>query len=275
MGNDAANRRFQGLLDNAWFNTMAAPDTTIMQLTCLPHDPAVTVTPATSEPTAAGTAVTYNLSVLNQNSAACVPQSFLMEVSTPQSDITAEPSFTSLPVISSGQTGTSTVTVTSNEDTEPGSYTIFFDILTNGSGGFPIGGIGGPVITPTTGPAFGAIARATVSAAGGAAPLPVAGSGSSSDGGSPSPTGFVQVQAQFVVAEPTGCHVSSARELTIRDVSVVDDPVRTTLDGSSSDPNTGAWSFGRLMQRLSPTDADAPDVTEAMLRSFLTRADHQ
>jgi hypothetical protein len=56
----------------------------------------------------------------------------------------------------------------------------------------------------------------------------------------------------------------------IRHVSVVDDPLRTTLDVASSDPNDGAWTFGRLMQRLSPTPADAPAVTEAMFRSFLT-----
>jgi hypothetical protein len=55
----------------------------------------------------------------------------------------------------------------------------------------------------------------------------------------------------------------------IRDVSVVDDPIRTSLTGPVGDPRVGAWTFGRLMQRLAPADAAAPDMTEAMLRTFL------
>jgi len=85
----------------------------------------------------------------------------------------------------------------------------------------------------------------------------------------PTPSGFSNVQVQYLVAEPTGCHVSSARELMIRDLSVVEDPVRTILNGPA-DPNTGVWSFGGLMQRLSPSAADAADNTEAMFRSFLS-----
>src|SRR6185295_9440256 len=73
------------------------------------------------------------------------------------------------------------------------------------------------------------------------------------------------------VAEPTGCHVSTGRELTIRDLSVVDDPIRTSMDGPASDPRTGAWSFGRLMERASLSPADAPDVTEAMFNTFLSQ----
>ncbi|MFT3927497.1 MAG: LamG domain-containing protein [Myxococcales bacterium] len=77
------------------------------------------------------------------------------------------------------------------------------------------------------------------------------------------------VQAKYVVADRTGCFVRASRALTIRDVSVVDDPVRTNLNGPKDDPRTGAWSFGGLMQRLSPTPEDAPDLTDAMFRSFV------
>jgi hypothetical protein len=56
----------------------------------------------------------------------------------------------------------------------------------------------------------------------------------------------------------------------IRHVSVVDDPVRTVFDGPADNPNTGVWSFGRLMQNLSPTAAAAADVTEEMFRTFTT-----
>jgi hypothetical protein len=62
--------------------------------------------------------------------------------------------------------------------------------------------------------------------------------------------------------------MNAGRELVIRDVGVVDDPIRTSLDGPADDARTGAWSFGRLMERLSPKPEDAPDVTEAMFASF-------
>ncbi|HXU62079.1 MAG TPA: LamG-like jellyroll fold domain-containing protein, partial [Polyangia bacterium] len=54
------------------------------------------------------------------------------------------------------------------------------------------------------------------------------------------PTGgaFEQLGGQFVfnLQAPTGCFVSTRRELMITDTSVVDDPVRSVADG--------AWSFG-------------------------------
>jgi hypothetical protein len=257
------------LMDNAWFNTQAAPDTTIMQLTCLHRDPAVTVSPTVSPAVTAGTTVPYTLSIRNQNDANCAPESYISFVSTPQ-DFSADPSFSFVPPLASGQTTTLSIAVTSGEETEPGNYPLSFQVNTQNGGIF--GGIGPTAPPPLTGPvaipsASGGAplirAQASVGAAGGIAPPPpVMPPGMS--------TGFVVVEAQYVVAEPSGCHVSSQRELTVRDVSVVDDPARTSLDGPASDPKQGAWTFGRLMQRLSPTAADAPDVTEAMFRTFLS-----
>jgi len=66
----------------------------------------------------------------------------------------------------------------------------------------------------------------------------------------------------FVVDEPLGCHVSTPRELMIKNVSVVDDPVRTT--------NGGVWTFRHLMESMAPTPEDAPAMVEAMMRSFTT-----
>ena len=67
---------------------------------------------------------------------------------------------------------------------------------------------------------------------------------------------------QFVVSEPLGCHVSTPRELMITNVSVVDDPIRTT--------NGGVWTFRHLMESMAPTPEDAPAMVEAMLQSFAT-----
>src|SRR5262249_6011434 len=75
---------------------------------------------------------------------------------------------------------------------------------------------------------------------------------------------------QFVVTEPLGCHVSKPRELMIKNVSVVDDPIRTTFTGAPADPRTGAWTFKHLVENMAPTPADAPAMVESMLRTFTT-----
>lgn len=216
MGNDIKERRLRGLMDNAWFNTLAAPADTIMRLTCLHRPPELAITPATSDPVEAGTTVHYELSITNKNTPTCDPAEFAGIVQTPEG-FGSDQGFGLTPSLSTDETSTVAFDVSSGEETEGGTYTIDFRVFTLED--------------------------------------------------------FQQVgniQAEYVVVEPTGCHVSSARELTIRDVSVVDDPVRTSLDGDPSDPRTGAWTFGRMMERLSATPEDAPDVTEDMFRSFLS-----
>jgi hypothetical protein len=74
----------------------------------------------------------------------------------------------------------------------------------------------------------------------------------------------------LTVLEPTGCHVSTPRELMIKNTSVVDDPVRTVFSPSSTDARNGVWTFKHLMENMAPTPADAPAMVEAMLTSFTT-----
>jgi hypothetical protein len=74
----------------------------------------------------------------------------------------------------------------------------------------------------------------------------------------------------FEVAEspdPGGCRVNTARELMIRNVSVVDDPVRTTFTPGSVDPRNGVWTFKHLVESMAATPADAPAMVEALLSS--------
>ena len=73
---------------------------------------------------------------------------------------------------------------------------------------------------------------------------------------------FSQTVSFSVLDNSTACTVRPRRELAIRDVSVVDDPVRTGPGG--------AWTFGKLMENMAPTPADAPAMVEAMLSSFLS-----
>ena len=73
---------------------------------------------------------------------------------------------------------------------------------------------------------------------------------------------FNQTVNFSVLDNSTPCTIKSRRELAIRDVSVVESPVRTAPGG--------AWTFGKLMAEMAPTPADAPAMVEAMLSSFLT-----
>ena len=84
-------------------------------------------------------------------------------------------------------------------------------------------------------------------------------------------TGFSDFRfVGFPVSEPTGCHVSTPRELMIKNVSVVDDPVRTVFDATSTDPRNGVWTFKHLVEGMAPTPEDAPAMVEAILTTFTT-----
>jgi hypothetical protein len=52
-------------------------------------------------------------------------------------------------------------------------------------------------------------------------------------------------------ASGQNCTIDVDRELWIRNLSVVEDPVRTKWVEDPVDPSEGAWSFGRLMQHIS------------------------
>jgi hypothetical protein len=79
----------------------------------------------------------------------------------------------------------------------------------------------------------------------------------------------LQDSVEYILNAPVGCFVRTSRELMIRDISVVDDPLRTTFDGPPDDPRTGAWTFGRLLEQLAPTPADAPALAAHLFDSWL------
>ncbi|KYF74907.1 hypothetical protein BE11_11485, partial [Sorangium cellulosum] len=74
----------------------------------------------------------------------------------------------------------------------------------------------------------------------------------------------------YELAEPAGCFVRTGREIFVKHLSVVEDPIRTTFDGPAGDPRTGAWTFARLMEDLAPTPADAPALVEQLFSTWLT-----
>ena len=77
-------------------------------------------------------------------------------------------------------------------------------------------------------------------------------------------------QVEYVLRPESGCFVRPDRELFINDLSVVEDPVRTTFAGAEDDPRRGAWTFGRLMESIAPSAEDAPAFVEQLFRTWMT-----
>jgi Concanavalin A-like lectin/glucanases superfamily len=72
---------------------------------------------------------------------------------------------------------------------------------------------------------------------------------------------FLQTTVTYSVLG-TPCSVRPRKEIEIRDLSVVEDPVRTAAGG--------VWTFGALMENMAPTAAQAPAMVEALLDTWLT-----
>lgn len=73
----------------------------------------------------------------------------------------------------------------------------------------------------------------------------------------------------FTLNAPTGCFVRTGRELIMRELSVVEDPIRTTF-ATAADPRSGAWTFARLMEQMAPTPAQAPAMVAQMFATWLS-----
>jgi hypothetical protein len=221
MGNDGSERRFDGLIDNAFFDGRALAANEVLALTCVPRQPTMVTTPHTSAPTPANVPASFDIAVTNNSSATCNPATFQFQQFNFSPGITIDPppffpSFS--PPVPSGETTHFTMTATADDTVEPGSFFLSFQVFSfNGSNSFSL---------------------------------------------------FDTVE--FVVAEPTGCHVATSRELMIKNLSVVDDPVRTQFVGAPDDPRTGVWTFKHLMESMAPTPGDAPSMVEDMLKTFTT-----
>jgi hypothetical protein len=196
---------------------------------------AVALSPTTIPPTAVGVPVVFDLAVTNPAPSSCAAQSFLLLVGDTGLVFDPPPPLppARLPVITlaAGATGHFQVTATAPASADAGDvFPIRLEIRDPSQ----------PILIP--GP------------------------------GSPPPpsTGVAAPEVSFVVAPAPGCQVSTAHELMITSVSVVDDPVRTTFDPASRDPRNGAWTFKHLVEAMARTPADAPAMVEALLGSFTT-----
>jgi hypothetical protein len=213
MGNDGSKRLFAGTLDNASLDLRALSPDEVMQLTCLRRPVTLAGTPAISPPTQPGATATYDITLVNNDSASCGASDFAFFTNfTPNIDV--QPSFTQISQLQPGATGHIAMTATPSDSIDPGTFTIFFQAFSQTNFNFI--------------------------------------------------TGSVQLE----VAGPAGCHVTPSRELMITNTSIVDDPIRTVASSGSSDPRAGAWTLKRLLENMAPKPEDAPDMFEAVLKSF-------
>jgi hypothetical protein len=210
MGNDGSERRFDGSIDNAFFDGRALSAQEILALTCIRHTATLAVNPRASAPTPPNVPASFDIALTNNDSASCTPSDFEFLQFNFFSGVTIDPpqGFPQLLTIAPGATGHFTMTATADDSVEAQTFPLFFEVF-----GFQSGFFDDEVV-------------------------------------------------DFVVAEPTGCHVNTSRELMIKDLSVVDDPARTT--------GSGVWTFKHLAENMAPTPDAAPDMVEAMLNTFTT-----
>ncbi|AUX40415.1 hypothetical protein SOCE26_018160 [Sorangium cellulosum] len=218
IGNNPQRQRFTGLIDQVWLSASPLTDAEIAQLVCLRHPGTVVVTPESSGPVVAGTPVTYQVAVTNNDSDACSPRDYALNVTT-QPGINFSQDVPSIPGIAPGSTATFPVTVTGNVAVDPGVYLLRYEVLNTNS---------------------------------------------------PDSSFVASGNLTYELGEPAGCFVRTGREIFVKDLSVVEDPIRTTFDGPAGDPRTGAWTFARLMEDMAPTPADAPAMVEQVFSAWLT-----
>lgn len=202
-------------------------------LDACPWAPTVTVTPATIPPMAVGVPVVFDVAVTNPNAAPCEPLSYVF--SPADTGLILDPPplagiLTGPPAIRTLESGaTAHIVLTATASASADGGDTFEVIAT--------------LLRPLPAP-----------------PPP-----------SPPPPPLPPVTSapvHFTVASTPGCQVSTSHELMIRDLSVVDDPVRTAFDPTSHDPRNGVWTFKHLVESMARTPTDAPAMVEAMLTSF-------
>lgn len=199
--------------------------------------PVVTISPTTIPPAAPGASVVFDVAVINPNPADCAPIEYLF---TPDdTGLLFEPRPLPAIVIGGGPGGGLPATSTLDS-----------------------GATAHHALTATVPASADAGDTFEIVASVRQPPAP----------GQPNPQPALPVATapvELTVPAQPGCQVSAARELMIRDVSVVDDPVRTVFDPASTDPRNGVWTFKHLVEQMAKTPADAPAMVEQLLTSFI------
>jgi Concanavalin A-like lectin/glucanases superfamily len=122
MANDGSERRFSGTIDNITFATHAMTAAEVLQLTCLPQQPTVTV-PSELPSVPAGTPIAVDVALTNHDPPlGCAPLTF--QLFTFQTGLLLDPRpgapASSAPV-ASGETSHFTITATAPNSADPGA----------------------------------------------------------------------------------------------------------------------------------------------------------
>jgi hypothetical protein len=130
IGNDGAERRFAGTIDNITFSNRALDAAAVQQLNCLFQPPEMVVTPEAIPPTPVGVPVTIDIALTNHNPSNCAPLVFELQPidSGMQLDPAAGVATPSAP-IPSGETGHMTLTATAPLSADPSAdRVVLFDV---------------------------------------------------------------------------------------------------------------------------------------------------
>lgn len=130
FGNDGAERRFDGLIDEVVFDLHALSAPQMLRLTCVPADASVVATPEVSAPTPPGVPATFDIAVTNRNSPSCDPVRYVLSSngSSSQVDVDAGDFGQVSPPLSSGGSTHFTITATPLDAALPGPYSFLYEV---------------------------------------------------------------------------------------------------------------------------------------------------
>jgi hypothetical protein len=280
VGNNQSQTFLRGRIDEVWLSTDPVSATDIANMSCIRAGSSIAATPFSSGPQELGSSFTYDVAITNRDVGACGDKQFF--VSSNGGFIGGIGGIGGLFGGGGVIGGGGPVVVPPVVGDRDGGVIIIGEIGGGGDvdGGGGVDG-GGPVVgvppgvtaqaipgnlslPPGTTQHVSFVVSSSTDAEPGTFLIPV--NAFSFNGTFES----LDTQVEYILKEPTGCFVRTGRELMIRDLSVVEDKLRTTFDGPADDPRTGAWTFGRIMEQLAASDAAGPDMVEHVFNTWLT-----
>lgn len=133
MGNDGSERRFDGAIDDAVFDTTPLTADQVIPLTCIPAEPSLVVTPPVSDPTPPDVAVNFDIAVTNNNPAACPPVDFTLNAfnASPNLIVDPFPTIVQDPAVASGATRHFTLTARPFDTVDTLDSSIDFEVFSD------------------------------------------------------------------------------------------------------------------------------------------------